>query len=153
MAGISRRSACFFRPAPLAFQVNCCVKRRWRTERPVHFGSLKPEGVSAAIDEAINAFLESINNFQQTYARLRSWRLSVAKAHHLAVELARAGAFASSDILPIVNEFESPRHAEFKERNAWALYNAVTENAKRQSPARQVEGFKALNSILLPALN
>lgn len=109
--------------------------------------------LSAAIDEAINAFMESIKNFPQTYEQLRSWRLSVPKAHHLAVELARAGAFASSEILPIVNEFESPRHAEFKERNAWALYQAATERMKAQSPARQVEGFKALNSVLLPALN
>ena len=109
--------------------------------------------LSVAIDEALSAFMESIKNFQRTYERLRSWRLSVPKAHHLAVELARAGAFASSDILPVVNEFENPRHAEFKERTAWTMYNAATEIAKRQSPARQVEGFKALNSVLLPALN
>jgi len=36
--------------------------------------------------------------------------------HSLIVELARAGAFSSSDILPIVTEFENPRHEEFKER-------------------------------------
>jgi hypothetical protein len=105
-----------------------------------------------SIDQALDAFMASIRDFQQSYERLRSWRLSLPKAHHLAVELARAGAFSSSDILPVVNEFENPRHEEFKERNAWALYNAVTENAKRQSPARQVESFKALNSVLLPAL-
>jgi hypothetical protein len=107
--------------------------------------------LSAAIDRALDAFLESIRGFQATYERLSAWQLSRADAHSLVVELARAGAFASCDILPVVNEFEHPQHEEFKDRNAWSLYQAATEVMKKQSPVRQLDGLKALNTVLLPA--
>jgi len=74
-------------------------------------------------------------------------------AHSFIVELARAEAFSSSDILPVVNEFENPRHEEFKERNAWSLYRSCTEVMKSQSPAQHVDGFKALNVVMTVALN
>ena len=51
-------------------------------------------------------------------------------AHRLIVELARAGAFSSSDILPVAQEFENPRHVEFRERNAWNLYQGCKEIMK-----------------------
>jgi hypothetical protein len=107
----------------------------------------------ASIDTALDAFMESLKGFNEMYEGLRSRRLNRIKAHSLAVELAQAGAFASSDILPVIREFESPRHTEFKERNAWNLYQGCTEVMKSQSPARQVDGFKALNSVLTAALN
>jgi hypothetical protein len=69
------------------------------------------------------------------------------------VEAARAGAFASDSILPIVAEFENPQHEAFKERTAWSLYNACTERMKAQSPSRQTHGFKALNWVLVGELN
>jgi hypothetical protein len=106
-----------------------------------------------AIDQALDSFMESLRSFNVTYERLRSWRLRRTTAHSLVVELARAGAFSSSDILPVVQEFEQPRHPEFSERNAWSLYQSCTEIMKRQSPARQVEGFKALNTVLMSNLN
>jgi hypothetical protein len=75
------------------------------------------------------------------------------KAHLLVVELAQTGAFASSDILPVVREFENPRHPEFSEKNGWNLYPSCTEVMKPQSPSRQVDGFKALNQVLAAGFN
>jgi hypothetical protein len=106
-----------------------------------------------SIDQALSAFMDSIRGFQAKYERLRSWQIRRTTAHSLIVELARAGAFSSSDILPIVEEFENPKHVEFRDRTGWSLYNAATERMKVQSPARQTEGFKALNSVLLTDLN
>jgi len=106
-----------------------------------------------SIDKALDAFMDSIREFTEMYYRLRAWRLTRSRAHSLIVELAKAGAFASCDILPVVNEWENPRHAEFKDRNGWSLYNGCTELMKSQSAPRQVEGFKALNSVLLAHLN
>jgi hypothetical protein len=109
--------------------------------------------LTESIDAALDAFMESLHGFNETYERLRSRRLNRAKAHSLVVELAQAGAFASSDILPIVREFENPRHPEFTEKNGWNLYQSCTEIMKAQSPARQVDGFKALNSVMTSTLN
>ena len=107
----------------------------------------------ASIDTALDAFMESLSGFNQTYEQLCSRRLNRIKAHSLAEELAQAGAFASSDILPVIREFENPLHKEFREKNAWCLYQSATEIMKAQSPARQVDGFKALNSVLVVELN
>jgi hypothetical protein len=106
-----------------------------------------------SIDAALDAFLESLRGFNETYERLHSRRISRTRAHSLVVELAQAGAFASSDILPVVREFENPRHPEFSEKNGWNLYQSCTEIMKNQSPARQVDGFKSLNHVLTAALN
>ena len=106
-----------------------------------------------SIDAALDAFMESLRGFNETYERLRSRRINRAKAHSLVVELALAGAFSSSDILPVIREFENPRHPEFAEKNGWNLYRSCTEVMKGQSPGRQVDGFKALNSVLTAALN
>ena len=105
------------------------------------------------IDKALGSFLETLKGFQETYARLRSRRLTRARGHHLTVELARAGAFASSDILKVVKEWEAPRHREFKEPTAWSLYQAASEVMKGQSAGRQVDGFKALSNTLLALAN
>jgi hypothetical protein len=109
--------------------------------------------LTESIDTALDAFMESLRGFNETYERLRSRRINRTRAHSLVVELAQAGAFASSDILPVVREFENPRHPEFAERNGWNLYQSCTEVMKGQSPSRQVDGFKALNQVLTAAFN
>jgi len=106
-----------------------------------------------SIDEALDSFLVSIRGFNDTFHRLSTLRITRTKARALAVDLAEAGAFASSDVLPVVAEFESPRHPEFAGRTGWSLYQAATEVMKKQSPARQVDGFKALNRVLVDCLN
>jgi len=106
-----------------------------------------------SIDLALDAFMQGIQQFNQTYEQLRGRHLTRTRSHSLVVELAQAGAIASSDILPLVEEYEHPRHLEFEERNAWSLYNAATETMKRMSPARQTDGFKALNAVLTAQLN
>jgi len=106
-----------------------------------------------SIDNALDTFLVSIRSFSEIHLRLTGQRLTRVRARALAVDLAEAGAFASSDVLPVVAEFENPRHPEFGGRTGWSLYQAATETMKKQSPARQVEGFKALNRVLVESLN
>jgi len=109
--------------------------------------------LTASIDQALDAFMESIRDFNEMYERLRDWKLRKTTAQSVVVELARAGAFSSSDILPVLQDYENPEHKEFSDRNGWSLYNASTSRMKLQSPARQVEGFKALTSTITSFLN
>ncbi|MCY3018596.1 MAG: DUF932 domain-containing protein [Planctomycetota bacterium] len=106
-----------------------------------------------SVDNALDAFMESVRGFQALHDRLTNCRLTRMRVHSMVVEMARAGAFASSDILPVLDEYEHPSHEEFAERNAWSLYNAATARMKSQSPARQVDGFRALNTVLMPLAN
>lgn len=109
--------------------------------------------LNASIDQALDAFMESIRGFTEMFEKLRAWKLRKSTAQSVVVELARAGAFSSSDILPVLQEYEQPKHSDFSERNAWSLYNAATERMKLQSPARQVDGLKALTSTITSFLN
>jgi hypothetical protein len=106
-----------------------------------------------SIDAALDNFMNSIRDFQQMYDRLRGLSLRKTSAQSLIVEAAKAGAFSSSDILPVLEEYEKPRHEEFKDRNAWSLYNAATERMKVQGPARQTDGLKALTNVFQSFLN
>jgi hypothetical protein len=105
------------------------------------------------VDKALDAFLQTLADFHRIHGMLVAARLTKVRAHHLVVEMARAGAFSSSDILKVVHEWEEPRHPEFRERNAWTLHQAASEMMKAQSPARQVDGFKALSGVMLAAVN
>ena len=109
--------------------------------------------LSDEIDRALDAFLEAMVDFRQVHDRLHNQRLSRMRGHHAIIELARAGAFASSDILRVANEWAEPRHRAFRERTAWTLYQAASEVMKAQSPGRQVDGFKALSETMLALTN
>ncbi|MCY3020638.1 MAG: DUF932 domain-containing protein [Planctomycetota bacterium] len=106
-----------------------------------------------SVDRALDAFMESVRGFQALHERLGSWRLTKTRASALTVEMARAGAFSSSDILLVLDEYEKPSHEEFVGRTAWSLYNAATARMKTQRPGRQVDGFRALNTVLLAQAN
>ena len=93
--------------------------------------------------------MTSIRGLGEMVAGLRMQKLSQQRSHSLTVEAARAGAYSSAMILPVLAEFESPSHKDFKPRTAWSLMNSATEVMKRQSPARQVEGLKALTEVLV----
>lgn len=50
-------------------------------------------------------------------------------------------------------EFEQPRHECFRERNAWSLYNAATEQLKhenRMSNAKAMEIQLGMTNLLCP---
>ena len=61
------------------------------------------------------------------------------------VRAAEIGAINSSDILPVFQEFKSPRHEDFLEPTRWSLLNAFTETIKKYTPQRVDYSYSALN--------
>ena len=61
------------------------------------------------------------------------------------VRAAEIGAINSSDILPVYQEFKSPRHEDFLEPTRWSLLNAFTETIKKYTPQRVDYSYSALN--------
>ena len=55
------------------------------------------------------------------------------------------GAINSSDILPVYQEFKSPRHDAFAEPTRWRKLNAMTETVKKYTPQRVDRSYRALN--------
>jgi len=72
----------------------------------------------------------------------------------LAVKAARAGAFSSSKILPVIEEFDKPSFEEFGKmaRSLYRLYNSATHIMRDQNPGRQGDAMKALNSVTFPLI-
>ena len=107
-----------------------------------------------AFDNALDAYEESVPAMTDLYDRLRGRRLSMTKAKSLVVDCAAAGAIPSAHILPVVREFEKPRHREFRSRDGWSLYNAITEASfKRMSPQRAADAYRPLNEVLVGEVN
>jgi hypothetical protein len=56
--------------------------------------------------------------------------LTESEGHDLIIQAARADVFPRSQVMDIVDEWKSPRHPEFKDRNVWSVFNSVTEHLK-----------------------
>ena len=49
-------------------------------------------------------------------------------------------------------DWKTPRHEEFADRNMWGLYNAVTEGLKKGAPARIMERHTAAHKFFIDAV-
>lgn len=56
--------------------------------------------------------------------------ISLREGNDLLIKAARAEVFPRTQFMDIADEWETPRHPEFKERNVWSLFNSVTEHLK-----------------------
>lgn len=81
--------------------------------------------------------------------RLTSVGISTREGDSAVISMAQRGAYPWQMVEDVAREWREPRHPEFAPRNAWSLYNAVTEAAKRRPPALQVETLGAARDLLL----
>jgi hypothetical protein len=49
-------------------------------------------------------------------------------------------------------DWRTPRHAEFADRNVWGLYNAVTEGLKKGAPGRVLDRHAAAHDFVVESL-
>lgn len=74
--------------------------------------------------------------------------LTDSGAHDILVRCVDADAIPVTALKPVLKEWRSPRHAEFEERTAWSLVNAVTEAAyKGKNPATNIKRGQVLHGI------
>jgi hypothetical protein len=55
---------------------------------------------------------------------------SPAHLHDMSLRLYRSGAIPARGIVRVIDEFEKPKHDEFRDWNLWSLMNATTETLK-----------------------
>jgi hypothetical protein len=121
-----------------------CIKRK-------HTTGLNFE---ETIDTVFARLKSETSRVEQVHSRMQGLPVTVDKAESLIVKAARAGAFPSSQIIPVIDEFEEPTYKEFAEgpRSLWRLYNSATHIMKKQGPARQGEAFASLNRVTFPLI-
>jgi hypothetical protein len=74
--------------------------------------------------------------------------MSDAQAHDLLIQSLDARVTTPTRIPSILTEWRSPRHAEFKGRTAWSLFNAFTEVMKDVNPFALPKATMALHGLM-----
>jgi hypothetical protein len=103
--------------------------------------------IDTLVPNAFDALEEQYARLEDGIGQLKEQTMEFGEARLLTVHAAMHGAINSSDIIPVIREFETPRHAEFSGRNRWSLYNAFTETAKKYTPARADVCYRKLGGI------
>lgn len=82
------------------------------------------------IDEAVQQLAGRWTEQDRRIDAYKGCRLSDNQAHDLTVRALDAGVICASRIPNVLQEWRNPRHEEFKPRNTWSWFNAVTETVK-----------------------
>ena len=107
--------------------------------------------IESLIHDAFDNLTYQYFKLEQSVDMLKLEKISISKAKLEIVRAAEMKAIPSCDIIPVLDEFKSPRHDEFSECNKWSLYNSFTEIAKKYSPVRADQCYKKLGNMF--ALN
>jgi hypothetical protein len=109
------------------------------------------------LDKSIDQFVDHSTDMEGVRTTLEGRDLSLAEGDHLIVESAThpLSYSATQKVIPwkladpISREWRHPRHQEFKDRNAWSLYMAMTECAKVRPAQHQIETFNGARKVLV----
>lgn len=74
-------------------------------------------------------------------------RLRDTTAHDLVIRATDVGVCSNRQIPIVLNEWRTPRHEEFKPRNAWSLFNAFTEALKNGNLNELPKRTEALHGL------
>jgi hypothetical protein len=81
-------------------------------------------------DQAIANYLVGFENRVKEVEHWKQIEIDQPDVDHIVMECWRNGAFAPNQIPNIMQEWNEPRHPEFKDRTVWSLQNAFTEAHK-----------------------
>ena len=103
--------------------------------------------IEALVGKAFDALSLQYETLENGVERLRAMRVTEDEARLLVVRAAEMRAIPGSDILPVLDGFRNPLHAEFADPTRWSLYNSFTEAAKSYSPARADQCYRTLARV------
>lgn len=106
----------------LQFRGEIVIGRKHTTEILVDLPSL--------MSGAITKLAEKWDTQGKIVEAYKNTDLGTLQAQDLLVSCAKQEVFPRTQLLDIIEEWEAPRHPEFKDRNLWSLMNCVTENLK-----------------------
>ncbi|MCH1499352.1 MAG: DUF945 domain-containing protein [Akkermansiaceae bacterium] len=74
-------------------------------------------------------------------------RITDNKAHDLIVRALDCRAITATQVPKVLSEWRKPTHREFRRRNIWSLFNAVTETHKELNPHIAARRSEALHGL------
>ena len=99
------------------------------------------------IPQAMDQMMNGYDTLADKIEGLKDDFLTLNQARLLTIRAAEQKVIPSCDILPVLEEFQRPRHEEFSEPTQWSLYNAVTEICKKYKPARADKCYRGLSRM------
>jgi hypothetical protein len=88
--------------------------------------------------------------FVENEKRIESYQrfeLVDEKAHDIIIKCLDAKVIPNADVIKVVDEYRNPKHEEFETCDAWSLFNAFTEVAKKYNPHAVVARTQRLHGV------
>lgn len=79
---------------------------------------------------AIGRLASFVGTTEQRATTYKGREMGNREAHDLVIRSLDAGAITTTMVPRVLQQWRTPNHAEFKDRNMWSLYNAFTETLK-----------------------
>lgn len=98
--------------------------------------------------QAMGKLGEARRHQDRRFTTYKAQFISSATAHDTLIRSVDAKVIPASRIPDVLSEYREPRHAEFKPRNVWSLYNAFTQVGKRYPVADLVQRTIRLHGLL-----
>jgi len=96
---------------------------------------------------AVGQLGERFRGLDDRIARYREHPLDDVRAHDAVVRALDCGAIPASRVPDVLQEWREPTYEDFQPRNAWSLFNAVTETHKRINPNTALARSEALHGL------
>jgi hypothetical protein len=94
------------------------------------------EDLPVLVETAIGKLGERWTDQNTRFDAYRNTSLTNKEAMVLLVEAADVEVFPWTRGWDILQEWKNPKHPEFKDRNVWSFFNAVTENLKPRKDSK-----------------
>lgn len=105
--------------------------------------------LGTVVDRGVTEMIERARDAGAIVDRLRERPLDQRKVDHLLCEAGRMGLMCWSHLGKVERTYREPPHEEFRDRNAWSLYNAFNNVIKSSSADRQLDGLDGFRQLLL----
>ena len=109
------------------------------------------DGIFQHIYDLVNSNVEGLlANAQEAVSKIETYQntgCSDTDARWIIMEAAKKNVIGAAATMKVLENWETPPHPEFTDRNVWSLENAFTENAKGKSLFTQGEKFGRLDGI------
>lgn len=81
-------------------------------------------------NRAIGRLASFVGTTQQRANTYKDREMGNREAHDLVIRSLDAGAITTTMVPKVLEQWRTPNHVEFRDRNLWSLYNAFTETLK-----------------------
>ncbi len=103
------------------------------------------------IDNGIATYLTRISEIKVVTAKMQAIEMSRDEVDHVLMQAGREGLMSWSRIGMVDEEYSKPTFNDFKERDAWSLYNAFTFIMQKMPPHYHIAGMNRFREILIGA--